>query len=138
LGTPVFDLTRDHLTRPDTVFQIGVPPMRVDILSGISGVDFADAWERRMVVAIEGQDVPVLSREDFVANKRAAGRDYGGRLTGREFIRLSLSGPRYAVGLDGRFLMNVTVDEPTASPSSVADLDRAELDGRVETVGIRT
>jgi hypothetical protein len=73
-GAPLFDLTRDDLTRPDTVFQIGLPPMRVDILSGISGVDFADAWDRRIVVTIEGQDVPVLSREDFVANKRAAGR----------------------------------------------------------------
>lgn len=45
-GAPLADLTVDDLTRPDTVFQIGVVPSRVDILSGISGVQFADAWRR--------------------------------------------------------------------------------------------
>lgn len=73
-GAPLFDLTRDDLTRSDTVFQIGVPPSRVDILSGISGVDFAAAWSRRMTVTIDDQALDVLSREDFIANKRAAGR----------------------------------------------------------------
>lgn len=43
-GAPLVDLSLDDLTRPDTVFQIGLPPARVDILSGISGVTFEDAW----------------------------------------------------------------------------------------------
>lgn len=73
-GAPLFDLTRDELTRPDTVFQIGMPPARVDILSGISGVDFDTAWARRMTVTIDDQTLAVLSREDFITNKRAAGR----------------------------------------------------------------
>lgn len=73
-GAPLFDLTVDDLTRPDTVFQIGQPPARIDILSGISGVDFTDAWPRRMIVTIEGLDVATLSRQDFIANKRASGR----------------------------------------------------------------
>ena len=73
-GAPLFDLTRDDLTQPDTVFQIGVPPSRVDILSGISGVDFDGAWSRRMTVTVDGQALAVLSREDFIAHKRAAGR----------------------------------------------------------------
>lgn len=73
-GVPLVDLTSDDLTRHDTVFQIGLPPARVDILSGISGVEFADAWSRRVLVSIEDVQVPVLSRQDFVANKRAAGR----------------------------------------------------------------
>jgi hypothetical protein len=73
-GAPLVDLTREDLTRPDTVFQIGVPPSRVDILSGISGVDFDAAWSRRMMVTIDDQPLAVLSREDFIANKRAAGR----------------------------------------------------------------
>jgi hypothetical protein len=73
-GAPLSDLTTDDLTKPDTVFQIGVVPSRVDILSGISGVQFADAWPRRVVLHIEGIEVPVLGRADFVANKRAAGR----------------------------------------------------------------
>ena len=73
-GAPLKNLTVDDLTKTDTVFQIGVEPCRVDILSGISGVQFADAWSRRLVLDIEGMSVPVLSRADFVTNKRASGR----------------------------------------------------------------
>jgi hypothetical protein len=73
-GAPMADLTVDDLTKADTVFQIGVSPSRVDILSGISGVQFADAWPRRVLLLIEGITVPVLGRADFLANKRASGR----------------------------------------------------------------
>lgn len=73
-GAPLFDLTRDDLTRADTVFQVGLPPARVDILSGISGVSFDEAWPRRTIVRLEGLEVGVLSRDDFIANKRSAGR----------------------------------------------------------------
>lgn len=73
-GAPLMNLTVDDLTKTDTVFQIGVEPCRVDILSGISGVQFADAWSRRVVLDIEGMTVPVLGRADFVTNKRASGR----------------------------------------------------------------
>lgn len=47
-GAPLADLSLADLTRTDTVFQIGVVPCRIDILTGISGVPFAVAWERRM------------------------------------------------------------------------------------------
>ena len=73
-GAPLHDLGRDDLTRTDTVFQIGIPPARVDILSGISGVAFDEAWARRIIVPIDGVNLPVISRADFVVNKRAAGR----------------------------------------------------------------
>ena len=73
-GAPLHDLTLADLMKPDTVFQIGVPPCRVDILSGISGVNFHDSWPRRVVLEIEGVTVPVLGRDDFVTNKRASGR----------------------------------------------------------------
>jgi len=73
-GAPLADLTIDDLIKPDTVFQIGVVPCRVDILTGISGVQFADAWTRHTAVDIEGLHVPVLGREDFKTNKRATGR----------------------------------------------------------------
>jgi hypothetical protein len=42
-GAPLHDLTAGDLTRPETVFQIGLPPLRVDILTAIEGVDFAEA-----------------------------------------------------------------------------------------------
>ncbi|MEX0879704.1 MAG: nucleotidyltransferase [Thermoanaerobaculia bacterium] len=73
-GAPLFDLSRDDLTRAGTVFQIGHPPSRIDILSSISGMAFEAAWPRRLLVEIEGISVPVLAREDFITNKRAAGR----------------------------------------------------------------
>jgi hypothetical protein len=73
-GAPLADLSVDDLTRPDTVFQMGLPPARIDILSGITGVDFDGAWARRVVVSVSGLDVPVLSKVDFIANKTAVGR----------------------------------------------------------------
>lgn len=73
-GAPLSDLTLDDLAKPDTVFQIGVVPCRVDILTGISGVQFANAWARHIVVDVEGIQVPVLGRTDFKTNKRASGR----------------------------------------------------------------
>ncbi|MDO8794422.1 MAG: hypothetical protein Q7J25_07370 [Vicinamibacterales bacterium] len=73
-GAPLTGVTAEDLVTPDTVFQIGVVPCRIDVLTGISGVRFGDAWTRRTVVNIEGVPVPVLGREDFTANKRASGR----------------------------------------------------------------
>ena len=73
-GAPLADLTLDDLTKHDTVFQIGVVPCRVDILTGVSGVQFAEAWPRRLMVDIEGVQLAVLGRADFKTNKRASGR----------------------------------------------------------------
>ena len=73
-GAPLFDLTIDDLCAGDTVFQIGLPPSRIDVLTGISGVDFEGAWSRRMEVAIGDLTIGTLGRADFIANKRASGR----------------------------------------------------------------
>jgi hypothetical protein len=73
-GAPLFDLGLDDLCAPDTVFQIGLPPSRIDILTGISGVDFEGAWSRRMEVPIGDLKIGTLGRADFIANKQASGR----------------------------------------------------------------
>jgi len=73
-GAPLIDLTVDDLCADDTVFQIGLPPSRIDILTGISGVDFDGAWSRRMDVAIGDLTVGTLGRADFIRNKQASGR----------------------------------------------------------------
>jgi len=73
-GAPLFDLTADDLTRPDTVFQIGVPPGRIDILSGISGIEFAEAWDSRISVTIGGIETQAIGFEALLKNKLAAGR----------------------------------------------------------------
>ena len=73
-GAPLYDLTVDDLCAEDTVFQIGLPPSRIDILTGISGVDFEGAWSRRLDIPIGDLTVGTLGRADFVSNKRASGR----------------------------------------------------------------
>lgn len=73
-GAPLFDLSADDLTKPETVFQIGLPPARIDILTSISGVGFDAAWSNRQVIHIEDMELFVLGRETFVANKKASGR----------------------------------------------------------------
>lgn len=73
-GAPLHDLTEDDLVVPGTVFQIGVPPLRVDVITAIDGVEFDAAWPDRVDVPLGGTSVPVLSRHHLIANKKAAGR----------------------------------------------------------------
>jgi hypothetical protein len=73
-GAPMRDLTVEDLSRPGVVFQIGVPPCRVDILTQIDGVTFDVAWSRRVETKIGDLTIAALGRADLIANKRAAGR----------------------------------------------------------------
>jgi hypothetical protein len=73
-GVPLHDLTRADLARPGVVFQIGLPPLRIDILTQISGVEFSQAWPRRAKTDFEGVGVGVIGRDDFLTNKRSSGR----------------------------------------------------------------
>ena len=59
---------------PSIVFQIGVPPGRIDILTVVSGLDFRSAWDSRMSIAMDGITFCVVGRADLIANKRASGR----------------------------------------------------------------
>jgi hypothetical protein len=70
----LFELTREDLARPGVVFQIGVPPCRIDILTEITGVAFDDAWPDRLVAEVAGQPLPFIGRTALLANKRATGR----------------------------------------------------------------
>lgn len=56
------------------VAQFGLPPSRIDILTGVSGVTFATAWANRLEAPIEGVRVPIIGLSDLIANKRATGR----------------------------------------------------------------
>lgn len=58
----------------DTVYQIGLPPRRIDILTAISGVSFEEAWSSRIEVHVLGAPLAFLGRDALIANKRAAGR----------------------------------------------------------------
>lgn len=62
------------LEAPDRVIQLGLPPYRLDVLTGISGVVFAEAWPERIVGTLFGVPVAFLGRNEFIRNKRASGR----------------------------------------------------------------
>lgn len=74
-GAPLRDINEGTFTEPDVVFQIGVAPRRIDIITAISGVSFTQAYEKRLTVEVEGLAIPVISRDDLIANKRATGRE---------------------------------------------------------------
>ena len=76
-GAPLdtMGLTVDDLTKPDAVFQFGLPPRRIDILTEIDGVEFDDAWPSHIMVKIQDlEEVPFLGWEDLLRNKKASGR----------------------------------------------------------------
>jgi hypothetical protein len=73
-GAPLAELTVEDLSTPGVVFQIGVAPNRIDVITKIDGVEFADAWPRRVESFYDGVPIALLSLPDLIANKTAAGR----------------------------------------------------------------
>jgi hypothetical protein len=73
-GAPLADLTTEDLSNPGLIFQIGLPPVRIDIITAIDGVGFDEAWPDRVEANLGGFQVHVLSRHHLIANKKAAGR----------------------------------------------------------------
>ncbi len=61
--------------RAGTVYQIGLPPRRIDILTEISGVGFDAVWADRVYVTVDGLSLPFIERGALLMNKRAAARD---------------------------------------------------------------
>lgn len=74
-GAPMSELSDDDFTSADRVVQFGVEPCRIDLLTGIDGVEFEEAWENKVGVMVDGLEIHVLSRDDLLKNKRAAGRE---------------------------------------------------------------
>ena len=73
-GAPVGNLSAEDLRKEGLIFQIGVAPCRIDILTSIDGLKFEDAYARSEKVEIEGIPIHVLSISDLIINKRATGR----------------------------------------------------------------
>jgi len=65
--------TRD-LNKIDRVIQLGVEPTRIDIITGISGVSFEDAYKNRVEIEFDSFKLPVISIDDLIKNKIASGR----------------------------------------------------------------
>jgi hypothetical protein len=73
-GAPLSNLTVEDLSEPGTVIQLGVSPRRIDILTEITGVEFQEAQADRLIVKLEGMEIPVIGRSHLIQNKRALGR----------------------------------------------------------------
>ena len=73
-GAPVSEMKPEEFAEYGMIFQIGVAPCRVDIISKISGVSYADAVTRAVPKTIDGIPVRIISLEDLIANKKASGR----------------------------------------------------------------
>jgi len=67
-------LSEDDFTAADSVVQLGYPPFRIDLLTSIDGVDFAQARVRRQRVEHDGLAIEFIGLDDLKANKRASGR----------------------------------------------------------------
>jgi len=73
-GAPLHLIQPDDLTSDDLVFQIGIAPGRIDLLTSIGSVGFDEAWRNRVSVELEGLVVPVIGREELIRTKKETGR----------------------------------------------------------------
>jgi predicted nucleotidyltransferase len=67
-------ITAETFSERQVVYQIGIAPVRIDILTAITGVSFPDAWRKRVASTFFGIPVHFISLEDLVVNKQALGR----------------------------------------------------------------
>jgi hypothetical protein len=73
-GAPLNQTQASEFSKPGLVLQIGLPPMRIDILTSLTGLSWPGAWKRRCTTSLAGVDVSFLSVQDMITNKRAIGR----------------------------------------------------------------
>ena len=73
-GAPLTDVSVDDFSQPGVTYQIGVAPGRIDILTELTGITFAEAWPDRLRRHFGDIEVDFIGREAFVRNKRALGR----------------------------------------------------------------
>lgn len=74
-GAPLGEVTQGDFAAPGIVYQIGLPPGRIDVLTQLTGLSFDDAWPSRLRGAFGPVEVDFIGREAFIRNKLATGRD---------------------------------------------------------------
>jgi hypothetical protein len=67
-------VTADTFSEKQVVYQIGIAPVRIDILTGITGVEFPNAWKKKVASTFFGVPVHFISMDDLMTNKQALGR----------------------------------------------------------------
>lgn len=74
-GAPVSELSPLDFNEDEIIFQIGIAPRRIDIITSIDGVTFDEAYENCVTAEVEGLNIPVLSVDALIKNKEATGRE---------------------------------------------------------------
>lgn len=73
-GAPLEEVSMEDFEREDVVFQIGVEPRRIDILTSLSGLEYDEAIKNSVMKEMEGRMIKILSIKDQIRNKKASGR----------------------------------------------------------------
>jgi len=73
-GMPEEEISEEMFLERDQIIRMGVPPVRIEVITGASGVDFAECYSRREVIEINGISINFISLQDLKTNKRACGR----------------------------------------------------------------
>ena len=73
-GAPLNDLSNDDLSQLGTIYQIGLPPNRIDVITDADGITFADCWSRRTIVHLSELSISYISASDLLRNKESTGR----------------------------------------------------------------
>lgn len=73
-GFAVPNLSVELFLKPGKIVRMGVPPIRIEIMTAVSGLEFAQAYSSKVDALIDGVSVTVIGREDLKTNKRASGR----------------------------------------------------------------
>ncbi len=73
-GMPSDTITDSLFLEKDKVIRMGVPPVRIEVITGASGVNFNECFSRRDVIEFDGIPINFISLQDLKKNKRAAGR----------------------------------------------------------------
>jgi len=73
-GAPMQDISVQDFEKEGMIFQIGIDPIRIDIITTITGVKFEEAIQNAKIMEIDGINIPTISIQDLIKNKKASGR----------------------------------------------------------------
>jgi Conserved Archaeal protein (DUF2204). len=73
-GAPMQDISPQDFEKEGMIFQIGIDPIRIDIITTIAGVKFEEAIQNAKIMEIDGINIPTISIQDLIKNKKASGR----------------------------------------------------------------
>jgi len=69
-----FGYTKDDFLKKDIIFQIGMPPNRIDLITSIDGITFEEAFPKKIITEIDGVEIAIIDLESLKKNKKSSGR----------------------------------------------------------------